>query len=197
MLLLGVLQAQAAGGPAPSGPSFDLLETQVLDSAESSVTFSSLSTYAADYKHLQIRTLVRGTQATTIIGLRAQLGTGATPDSGSNYASHQLEGINGSVSSGAFTNQTFFQCGVSSGSSSTTDAFAGGVIDILDAFNTNKNKTIRTLSGVAQATNAIVKFDSAHWRDTGAINLIRLFTSGDLNFAIGSRFSLYGSKAGS
>jgi hypothetical protein len=53
MLLLGVLQAQAAGQVAAG--SFDLLETQVLTSSAASVTFSSLSTYAADYQHLQIR----------------------------------------------------------------------------------------------------------------------------------------------
>ena len=87
MLLLGVLQAQAAGGVV-GVDAFDLLETQTLGTAAASVTFSSLSTYAADYQHLQIRMVAKSADgvSSNLRDLRIQVNA----DTAANYAAHVL-----------------------------------------------------------------------------------------------------------
>jgi hypothetical protein len=70
--------------------------------------------------------------------------------------------------------------------------FGAAVIDILDAFSTTKNKTVRSLAGVAVA-GASVRLHSFAYFDTQAIGSIEFFPTGS-QWAIGSRFSLYGVK---
>ena len=48
-----------SGNTPPAGPAFNLLETQVLTTNHASIAFDSLGTYAADYKHLQIRATLK------------------------------------------------------------------------------------------------------------------------------------------
>lgn len=177
MLLLGVLQAQAAGQVAAG--SFDLLETQVLASSAASVTFSSLSTYAADYQHLQIRVSIKSASTNSQLYLKFNA------DSGSNYAFHELIG----GASYASTSQTRIQAI----QLPPTTGFTGGVIDILDPFETTKNKTTRMLSGQAEGVYNQIRLASGLWMNTNAVSSITL--EGGVNIAALSRFSLYGIKA--
>ena len=62
----------AAAG-AVAGGSYDLLETTILSSNAASVTFSNLNNYAADYQHLQIRAVVKGSLGTFYSGWRTRL----------------------------------------------------------------------------------------------------------------------------
>ena len=183
MLLLGVLQAQAAGAPVGAG-SFDLLETQVLASSAASVTFSSLSSYAADYQHLQIRYVAQGSSTANLV-------TQVNGDTASNYSWHIIEANGSSVSSAAAapTNSMF-----NAVTTATTNGFGAGIIDFLDAFNTNKYLTIRTLSGVTGSPNYL-HLASGSWRNTASLTSIELKrVSGSLTTF--SRFSLYGIRGG-
>jgi hypothetical protein len=179
---LGILAAAGFRPPAAGG-SYDLIETITLSSNASSVTFSNLGTYATIYKHLQLRVVVRD----TFTG-----GDGSTVlmrfngDSGNNYSFHFLEGNGSSVLSknGVSTNRILFQ-------QSSNGNWSGDVIDILDAFDTTKNKTTRILCGAP--TVPYVGLLSGNWRNTAAITSILLQTEG-FNLASGSRFSLYGIK---
>ena len=185
MLLLGVLQAQAAGQAAGS---FDLLETQVLASSAASVTFSSLSTYAADYQHLQIRMAVRTDRSDTSDYLRMRFNA----DTAANYASHELIGTGSSVASGASTSATSMIFGRTGAASAASNIFGAAVVDLLDAFNSSKNTTMRSLGGVATTQ---IRLDSGHWRNVAALTSVTVLPGEGSNLVTGSRFSIYGWKA--
>jgi hypothetical protein len=185
MLLLGVLQAQAAGQVAGT---FELLETQVLTSAAASVTFSSLSTYSAEYQHLQIRMVCRSAR-----GSEDYLQMRFNGDTGSNYSNHYLEGNGSSVGSSGSANQTQMYQGVSASSNLAANIFASFVIDILDPFETTKFTTSRTLGGFATRS---IGLNSGNWRNTDALTSITLRHQVGDNLVTGSRFSLYGIRGG-
>lgn len=156
-----------------------------------SVTFDNLAQWAGVYRHLQIVGVSRVTAATTLRFMRVRL----NGDSAANYNSHMILGdsttanpypaaeVNGSSMFGYYQN----------GGSNPSGAFGAGVIDILDAYQTTKFKTIRTLGG--QQGYSIVNLSSGAWRNTAAISSVTLFSENSDSFAEGSRFSIYGVTA--
>jgi hypothetical protein len=180
---LGFFASAGAGGAG----SFDLLETQILGTAAASVTFSSLSSYAATYQHLQIRAVARMSSANTERSLVLRFNA----DTASNYNNHGLTGDGGSVGSYNFAD-SYIGLGSFSAANATANAFGAGVIDILDAYETTKNKTVRSLAGAT--TTPQISLRSGLWRNTAAVSSITLLDPTS-NLVTGSRFSLYGSKA--
>ena len=77
------------------------------------------------------------------------------------------------------------------GPNAAADVFGSGVIDILDAYSTTKNKTIRSLNGLSGGEVAI-RLSSGTWRNTNAVTSITLFDGDGANLVTGSRFSIYG-----
>ena len=161
---------------------YELLETQVLTTNETSITFSSLGTYAADYKHLQIRMSARGSTTANLV-------TVINADTAANYSWHIIEANGSTVSGAGLGSRTYMFNAVTT---AQTDGFNAGVVDLLDAYNTNKYLTIRTLSGVTGSSN-YVHFASGSWRNTASLTSIELKRVSGLH-TIGSRFSLYGLK---
>ena len=190
MLLLGVLQAQAAGGVTPLVTDYDLLETQVLASSAASVTFSSLSTYAADYQHLQLRYTARSTRAQVNSGMFMRFNA----DTGNNYVVHALIGDGGSVSSIASTARSTTLALPIPAANATASAFGAGVVDFLDPFETTKYTTIKSLGGIASSFNEL-QLASGLWLNTAALTSITLVAILSDQWLTGSRFSLYGIKA--
>ena len=178
-----------AGNTAFSPGSYDLLETQVLSSSASSVTFTGLGSYT-DYKHLQIRAVLRTDRSSaddlTMIRFNG--------DSSSSYANHQLYGNGSTVQSSAQTSQTYIRNISSAGGTFTTNGFSAHILDILDFSSTSKNTTVRQLAGVVGNYND-VRLASGLWNSTSAVTSITLaqyITS--TNFVSGTRLSLYGVK---
>jgi hypothetical protein len=187
MLLLGVVQAQAFETAAAG--SYDLLATEILTGSEASITFSSLGDYAADYQHLQLRFTARNSasnEATILVDFNS--------DTTNSYAGHRLYSNSGAVASDSFINRANLLAGYTVGTDSVANAFSGGVIDILDPFETTKNTTTRTLTGGASGNVPRIFFHSGAYFKTDSINAIKLADSAG-NFIAGSRFSLYGIKA--
>ena len=183
LIPFGVLSAAGAGG---AGGNYDLIETVILDTAASSVTFSSLATYASTYKHLQIRMAAQITgTATTAVGMNVRL----NGDSGSNYAYHVTQGQGTSVASTVETNKSTMIIQNVLPRSSETNKFGAVVIDFLDAYSNSKNTTIRALHGCLSGGEVSIGLSSGLWMNTNALTSIEL-SQVDLN--IGSRFSLYG-----
>jgi hypothetical protein len=178
-----------AGNLAFIPGAFDLLETTNITTNTASVTFSSLSAYAADYKHLQIRWVARASFSSTIMDLQMELNA----DTGNNYARHYLMGRGSDVISGSQTAKEYLIRMTYPGASSDANAFGSGVVDLLDAFSSSKNTTARALSGIAQTTNPRISLDSGLWLNTAAITSIRLWSDGS-SFLAGSRFVLIGVK---
>ena len=180
-------RSMLAGNTAYDPSDEDILAEEVLTSSQASVTFSSLDTLAAGYQHLQIRYVAGNTNvATDFDNVIMRFNS----DAGANYAHHRLWGT-GSVNSYASSSQTQMLGGLVSRGSST--AFAANVIDILDAFETTKNKTIRVLTGGTNSSQNVIGLNSGLWISTSAVTTI-LLSNFENTFRVGSRFTLIGLK---
>jgi hypothetical protein len=182
MLLLGVVQAQAAGDV--SFGSYDLLATEILTTTTASVTFSSLNTLAAGYQHLQLRAVVTTVDNSRDVFIRFN------SDTGNNYTRHHLVGNGSSVASGASINRSTLPVfGLIDGTNSSIPSAI--VSDILDPFESTKFKTVRSLSG-RSATE--IELMTGLWRNTDPVTSLTVLLNSS-SFNTGSRISLYGIKA--
>jgi hypothetical protein len=173
-----------AGSGGGVDTDYELIESVILGSSQSTITFSSLGAYSSTYKHLQIRATARksNTDNTQLIRFNG--------DTASNYAVHFIYGNGSIVQSASGTSATAIVNYPFAGSGYTANAFGVYVMDILDAFSTTKNKTIRQLSALS---NTEIQLVSGLWINTASLTSITLTSaSGDL--VAGSRFSLYGIK---
>jgi hypothetical protein len=182
-ILLGILNSQisATGGT----PAYELIESRILTTAASTITFSSIP---ANYKHLQIRGILRSNRSDTwsAYGLRVN------NDSGNNYARHTLFGDRSSVSSGSSTSTSAALDNGLPAANATANYFVPFVADFLDYSNTSKNKTMRFLYQY-ELNGASIYLSSALWQNTNAINQISVYDQIG-SFVAGSRISLYGIK---
>ena len=179
----------ASANQSAAATSFESIATVTVGGTSvSDITFSSIP---STYTHLQIRGITFGTAAPSGSMLYQM-----NSDTGSNYRSHLLGG-NGSVATGygnpsAETSGRFY--GYYDNLSNTSYPLAF-VMDILDYSNTNKYKTVRTLSGMDKnGTNyGEVFLYSSLWMSTSAVNSIKLFCGGQ-NLGQYTQFALYGIK---
>jgi hypothetical protein len=169
------------------GGSYESIQTVTVGSGGATdVTFSAIP---ATYTHLQIRAIARHTNADTDNNIYIQYNS----DTASNYSNHFLRGNGASVDAGGAANTANPYVLRVSGASSSANIFGVGVVDILDYANTNKFKTVRSLTGHDQNGSGVVFFNSSNWRSTSAITSITLFGIG-FNIAQYSSFALYGIK---
>jgi hypothetical protein len=187
LIPFGILSAAGAGGVTGT---YELISTTILGGTAASVTFSNLGDYSTTYEHLQVRYTGRSNQAQTFAGLRLTF----NGDTAANYGSHILYGNGSNAFSAAYssTSNILFDQHEITGASVTANIFGAGIYDILDAYSTTKNKTVRFLGGRGVVPEADKKIDlgSGLWRNTASITSITFTPNGDL--IAGSRFSLYG-----
>jgi hypothetical protein len=162
---------------------YELIESVFLASPAASVTFSNLNQYATEYSHLQIRAVARSGSINANCHLRFN---GVSTNS---YSFHSLYGTGSSVASEGYANtdKIFQICNMPP----STNHFAGSVADILDAFSSTKNKTVRRLGGVSGGDGifgvSLISGAFFSMSPTSSLTII-----GDVNIGAGSRFSLYG-----
>jgi hypothetical protein len=171
-----------AGNWVTSGDFESIATTTVGSGGQATIAFSDIP---STFKHLQLRCLARGSTGTQ----DAQSVMRLNGDSATNYSYHRIYG-DGSAGSDGAANATAAMAGINSGASSLANTFAVGVVDILDYANTNKFKTVRTLTGYDQNSQGAVYFWSNSWRSTSAVSSITITTSA--NFSQYSSFALYG-----
>jgi hypothetical protein len=179
---LGIFSAAGAGA-AVTG-SYDLISTTTLGTASSFVTFSNLGDYSSTYKHLQIRVVARSTRTDVDSAIGVQFN--ATT---SGYFWHELQGNGTSATSSASTSQSSMRLGYTTGNSSAASAFGVMVLDVLDPYSTTRNKTFRALTGGTNLNR--IRLTSGSLVLTNSVTEIKL-NDNFANFAIGSRFSIYG-----
>ena len=190
LIPLGILSS--AGGVAFG--TYELISSTILGTATSSVTFSSLDAFNADYKHLQVRMVGRSNRAAAMEYIKITL----NGDTGSNYSWHRLSGqrsggVTYNPASIAATSQARMEALRFTSASAVANAYGAIITDIVDAYSTTKNKTIRNLGGAFATTNdSQVELSSGNWRNTNAITSINIAPGGGTTFNTGSRFSLYG-----
>jgi hypothetical protein len=186
LIPFGILSASAVGSD------YELIESSILGSSTSAITFSSLGTYASIYKHLQIRMSYGSNTGANGTYTRMRL----NGDSGTNYARHALEGRGATgVFSTASTSQNSINIGPSSGTQNSLHSEAH-IMDFVDSFSTSKNKTIRSFGGMTSTGYGILLM-SGLWVSTSSVTSIELqaMSQGATStYGSGSRFSLYGIK---
>ena len=190
MPILGIMaSAMSANLWQPEGAYDSLATVTVPSGGVATVTFAGIP---STYKHLQIRGIVRDTGTTYGTGLQVSLRMNS--DTASNYAYHFIRGQGASaVASATATANRIYISYYPGSASSNTQSYGVTVIDILDYANTNKYKTVRSLSGDDLNGSGTAAFSSGLWQSTVAINSIVLLPN-DVSFAQYSSFALYGCK---
>ncbi len=175
--ILGIL---ASSYPAVV-TAFDSIATSN-PSGVSTITFSSIP---STYKHLQVRMSMVGASGGSLIVANFNSDTGA------NYTWHSLQGQGTTASSYNGTGNSYSRWfGRDVGTSSTAPTVL--VADILDYTNTNKNTTVRVLSGMDANGSGELGISSSLWLNTAAITSITVKTHDAVNFASGTIIALYG-----
>jgi len=184
--ILGIYASQISGHLfAPSGAYDSIATVTVGAGGASSIDFTSIP---STYTHLQIRGIAR-----TNAGSDSQNYMRFNSDTGSNYSTHFLYGYGENpVGAGGAASTNYMSA--SAITSSGTNVFTGFVMDVLDYANTNKNKTLRALSGNDTNGAGYVWFSSGNWRNTSAISSISIYNNGSNNFVQYSQFALFGIK---
>ena len=158
------------------------------NTGSSTISFTSIP---GTYKVLQIRGNIVGSSATYLQSWNMTINS----DTGANYSYHYLNGDNTNVTAGGGASNANTLSGLKvAGSSLSSSTSSGLIIDIIDYANTNKYKTLKSISGAATNTstagNDAITISSGVWMSNSAITSVQLIISG--TYATGSTFSMYG-----
>ncbi len=167
-----------SSGVAASTTSYESIATATGTGSSGTITFSSIP---STYKHLQLRVFAN-VSSIDYSHIRFN------GDTGTNYFAHDLFGNGTSAGAQAFTSQDNV---VGTYTPQTASTYSAAVFDILDYQNTNKNKTVRFLSGYDANGSGYVFFGSGAWNNTAAITSLTYYMASG-NFSTGSSFALYG-----
>jgi hypothetical protein len=178
------------GNQAFEPTSFDSIATVTVGSGGSAtISFTSIP---STYKHLQLRISAqtnRGTFGSDYSNITFN------SDTGSNYSRHTLGSDGDTPLTGTTSNGSY----VSGGATGTTTGgtFAGTIIDILDYANTNKYKSVKTLSandfnGKISGYGGEIYLLSGMWMSTSAISSITINRNSGSLYSQNSTFALYG-----
>jgi hypothetical protein len=115
-------------------------------------------------------------------------------DTGTNYTMHALVGYGSGVFADAAANVAYMEFARTAINGNSASMFAVAVTDILDYKDTNKFKTLKTLSGVELNGGGRIYLSSNLWRSTSAITDIKIYPSSSFSFVQYSQFALYGIK---
>jgi hypothetical protein len=173
----------SAGAPPIPPTSYESIATVTVGSGgTSTIDFTSIP---STYKHLQLRIIARGTNASNAINMPFTFNN----DTASNYRTHIL------YSEGSGTPASFEYGSIGAiyldympAASRAANIFGAAVIDILDYASTSKNKTLRYLQGIDANGSGYMNFFSGLWNSTSAINRITFSVA----LAEHSSFALYG-----
>ena len=182
--LIGII---ASSGGVAGGDYESIATVNVGSGGSSSITFSSIP---STYQHLQIRGFHR-TSNTGSSNWHALIRFNS--DSGNNYTYHGLRGDGTSAVAYAAASQSFGLSIISGDDANTALAWGGGIVDLLDYANINKNKTFRTSTGFEENGSGMVELLSGLWINTSAVTSITLYPSTG-TFLQNSSFALYGIK---
>jgi hypothetical protein len=141
------------------------------------ITFSSIP---STFSHLQIRGAVLGTGNADIYVQTVPAGT-------QTVKSHLLNGNGATTAGDSTTSQIYLNYGITIDSTNPM-VF---VIDILDYANTNKNKTLRWLSGTDKNGSGYIQAGSALILSTTAMSEVSVKLTAN-SFSTSSKIALYG-----
>jgi len=188
--ILGIWASSKSTVAADTGAMFPLQVITVGSAGAASVEFTNIPN---TYTHLQLRYTAQTNRGTYGI---AEYALTFNSDTATNYGYHAVYGDGAGTTAIAYSTQNSIR-GDGEIGTSTGGTFGGGVLDILDYANTNKNKTVRWLGGV-DINGTIAGFGgrvglfSGLWRSTSAITSVKLVPYTGSLFTQNSSFALYG-----
>ena len=173
---------------APVGDFESIASTTISSGTVSYIEFTGI---ASTYKHLQLRLIGRSN-----VGVSGNDNYWITfnGDTTSSYSNHYLLGSGSSAGAGAITSASSMLIARTPGTSATANAFGAAIVDILDYANTNKNKTVRSLTGADLNGSGDIFLFSGAWLKTNAITSIKIEGMASSSNALYSSFALYGVK---
>ena len=177
--LVGIIASSGAG---VAGGDYESIATVSVGSGGSaSAEFTSIP---STYQHLEIRWIAKAASGTR---LRLQINS----DTATNYSTHLWIADGSGVASLGAANEP--KIAISAATSGTSGVFCAGVVSVLDYKDTNKFKTVKTLSGIDNNGSGEVALNSGAWRSTSAVTSLKFYwDSGNLDQY--SSFALYGIK---
>jgi hypothetical protein len=161
---------------------YEPIATTTLGSAQSSVTFSSIS---GSYTDLVAILSVKGTASGNDIDVSGQFNS----DTGSNYSWTRIYGTGSAAGSQRGSSVAYLRIGNMAGSGYSS--YSPMILNIQNYSNTT---TFKTMLGRPNNPDRIVDAYVNLWRSTSAITSIS-FSAASGNFDTGSTFTLYGIKA--
>ena len=170
-------------GDAPLVASFDSISTTTISSPQSTLVLSSIP---GNYKHLQIRGILKATAISN-----------GTPrfyfnnDRSSSYSMHEIYGNGSSASVNQQTNIDAIYANLGSQSASQFGAY---VINIFDYSNTSKSKTVQFIHGYDSNSSGYVSFSTGFYNSTSAITSFGITPQQVANWDTGSTMCVYGIK---
>lgn len=179
LLLLGIMNSQAAGGAQAS---FELLQTIDVTNDTPSVNFTNVTQHSTDYKHLQIRASL---QSSAGGDLRMRFN-----DLTSGYSNQRIE--DNTTSQDNNTNAFFL--GRVPMFNQGANNFSSAELDIFEAFD-NIHKSIQGFHGAFGIGVDGFGFRAGRLENTAAISKISFFMANGGNLKEDSNFSLYGIRA--
>ena len=189
-VLLGILNSQAAG--AGGGEAYDLLESEILSSSTSTITFTGLGSYT-DYQHLEIRYSVRNSanQNTNFLGMRIN-----GDSTYGNYYFNNFFNDGGNFQSVAGDSRFMDLGRMPASYFGGSTAFGAGIASIMN-FSDSSKKPVSKASyimfpgntGTDRAGVLVSDYETA-----GAVTSLTFTWEDGGNFESGSRISLYGIK---
>jgi hypothetical protein len=180
--MVGIVNA-LIGSFATVPGDFQSIATVTGTGSSGSVSFTSIP---STYSHLQIRCIMKNTSNSTNLYIQCN------GDTNNNYSYHYVYG-NGSTAAAGNATSTTFMFMARYPTSTVANAFGPTIIDIIDYNNTNKYKTLRSLSGWDTGSSGESWIGSGNWRSTSAISSITLNTDAT-NWNSNTTFALYGIK---
>jgi hypothetical protein len=186
MPILGVIASQISGRLfAPSGAYDSIASFTISGDSTTEVNFTSIP---STYKHLQLRISGRSRANASVFSYSVQI-----PSVNGNI--HYMAGDGSSVYTdynGPLSYPFNFSL---PGSDATANAFGSAIIDILDYTDTNKNRVLRSFSGMDLNGSGVVRLNSTWYTTQAAITALTVQAyNGGIAWAADSKISLYGIK---
>ena len=185
--LVGII---ASSGGAAAGGAYESIASASGTGSSGTITFSSIP---STYQHLQIRAILKNTNAVGTGAYSTYLTANGT--GGTSYSAHRLfgDGATAGASGNASAASIDTYGGVASSAASRTNMFGAIIIDLHDYASTTKNKTFRIFSGYDYNGGGSIELTSGLFISTGAVTSLTLQTSAS-NWTSTTTFALYGIK---
>lgn len=170
-----------------AGSTYTPIETRTLGSAQTSVTFNSISQSYTDI------VLVAKISIPSGAAFGVQVGNGSV-DTGSNYSFTNIVGNGSTATSGRGTSASYisFTQGNQFAPTTLNNTF---ILNFQNYSNSSTYKTILQRASVTETSTGFASSTVGLWRSPSAINTINFYCQPSFTFDTGSTFTLYGIAA--